>query len=277
MPDYVVIFLHLPKCGGTSFHTILSREYHHYPQIWLPGGRDGFEEIQAVPASNRAGVELLRGHAYYGIHEFLSQRAEYFTILRDPVSRVVSYYRHVQNEGQVHQDSKSAWHETGRKGLSLREFLETVPDVELDNGMVRRIAGARVPFGKVSRKDLETAIEHIDKHFLFTGLVERFDESVMIFKERLDWKKTPYYVKAKQSPGETPMDESLRTRIKEMNHLDMELYNEVRRRFEKEIARRGTEFAERVEVFRRKNRRMGVILPTALGIWRGMRRLRPTR
>ena len=46
-----------------------------------------------MPAERRDSVRLIWGaHVEYGLHEYLSEPVSYFTLLREPVNRVLSHY-----------------------------------------------------------------------------------------------------------------------------------------------------------------------------------------
>jgi len=52
--------------------------------------------LQDLSVEEKEDFRLLHGHLSYGWHELLPQEATYFTIVRDPVSRVVSHYNYVK-------------------------------------------------------------------------------------------------------------------------------------------------------------------------------------
>ena len=86
-----MIFLHIPKTAGTTLHDILDR---HYPpeSIYSIGAiahesMAGFKDLDEQDR-NKSGC--CAGIWAYGLHEHLPGPAKYFTILRDPVARVIS-------------------------------------------------------------------------------------------------------------------------------------------------------------------------------------------
>src|SRR5438045_9763500 len=50
------------------------------------------ERLKRLPDGRRRRLRVVRGHLFYGIHEFLPQGATYITMLRDPVARLLSTY-----------------------------------------------------------------------------------------------------------------------------------------------------------------------------------------
>ena len=50
------------------------------------------ERLKRLPEGRRRRLLVVRGHLFYGIHEFLPQGATYITMLREPVVRLLSSY-----------------------------------------------------------------------------------------------------------------------------------------------------------------------------------------
>src|SRR5262245_34850495 len=96
-----VIFLHLPKTGGTTLSAILERQYRPDQVLPIRGdvrsnrGDMVFDVLRSVPQERIASLRLVSGHIPYGMHELLPAPSLYITLLRDPVQRALSQYRHV--------------------------------------------------------------------------------------------------------------------------------------------------------------------------------------
>jgi len=91
--EKTVIFVHLPKCAGSTLNRILLRQYKLSETYALAGRsvRDSFLELKRLPEEKKGGIRLLYGHMHFGLHEHLPQPCVYFTLLRDPVERVISH------------------------------------------------------------------------------------------------------------------------------------------------------------------------------------------
>src|SRR5206468_6211437 len=50
------------------------------------------ERFKRLSEQRRRHIRVVRGHLYYGLHEFLPQGATYITMLREPVARFLSSY-----------------------------------------------------------------------------------------------------------------------------------------------------------------------------------------
>lgn len=92
-------YVHLPKCGGTAVTSLIKNKFWKH--------RVGMFEVRDREASirrlNSKRFEVYTGHI--GAHEILEIEAAHgirlrkFTILRDPVGRLLSAYRHTIKRG----------------------------------------------------------------------------------------------------------------------------------------------------------------------------------
>jgi hypothetical protein len=150
----VILSIHIPKCGGTSFRHVLRKIYGD--GLWLNYGTI-FSRPQAHPSLLPAGTNCIHGHFLGNAFDELVPQPELVTWLRHPVERVVSNYFHFLRSPDLRDN---CCRELFDKKLSLEQFAE------LDwmrNEATRYMAGK--PAGA----------------FKFIGIVERFDESLRSF------------------------------------------------------------------------------------------------
>ncbi len=95
-PEQRIIFLHIPKTAGFTLQKIIERQYPPQSIYTLEPSNEleSIREFQSLDPAQRAKTRLLKGHLNMGqkLHEYLPQPVTYFTILRDPVERVLSHY-----------------------------------------------------------------------------------------------------------------------------------------------------------------------------------------
>ncbi len=98
---YLYIFLHVPKCGGTTVkHYLDAVEESFYVgrlvsfRAWSYRKREILDKLSALCGQD---LHVLYGPTtFFGIHEsFAKLKPHYFTVLRDPVARVLSDYRYL--------------------------------------------------------------------------------------------------------------------------------------------------------------------------------------
>ena len=116
----------------------------------------------------------------------------YVTMLREPVARVVSLYKYLM----AHTNSP-AWFKPPHSNLSLEEFVTGGFSRHACNGQVRFLTG-QLDAESVSYGLFETALRNIDESFISVGITERFDESLMLFRENLAWRSHCCYLNKKK-------------------------------------------------------------------------------
>lgn len=233
--DEIVIFLHIPKTAGLTLYDIFDREYGRAHIFTFVGGRERLEHsvntFKALPEGERSAFQLLRGHTPFGIHTQLSKPFRYMTFLRDPVKRVVSHYYYVLN------NPDHLLHETvTSQKMSLETYVASGINYELDNGQTRQLAGItnEIPYGACNQELLEQAKINLKTHFSFVGLTERFNESLLIMRHVLGWRRFPFYVRQnvsreKTAHGEIPAQ--VVRLLEQYNELDSALYAYGREQF----------------------------------------------
>src|SRR6266403_3878281 len=94
MDSEALIFLHIPKTAGTTLNRIIEWQYNPLSIFTIDpyGIRATTERFKTFSEQRRRRLRVVRGHLFYGIHEFLPQAATYITMLRDPVARLLSTY-----------------------------------------------------------------------------------------------------------------------------------------------------------------------------------------
>ncbi len=231
--QHTLIFLHLQKTGGSTLGRIIDR---HYPlnRIYILRGSDAeINEFITLPEAQRAKTQLLRGVTYYGIHQHIPHPSRYFTLMRNPVDRVISNFMFLQRKGKpgVKVDY------TQRK-RTLEEWLEQTPFQF--NVQVRTIIGGAKRSEALNQTLPQNAVEqakaHLREHFSLVGLTERFDESLLLMRQRFGWDKL-HYVKRMVSPTEQREKITKEQRVWIAQHctLDMELYEWAKAEFESVI------------------------------------------
>ncbi|MGM0876132.1 MAG: sulfotransferase family 2 domain-containing protein [Bacillota bacterium] len=99
----LLIFMHINKTGGTTMTSIIQRQYHPSEiKIKFPDTSLFEEFIRTTPGKQLAKLKCTRGHVEF--RRFPIKRPyTYFTMLRDPVDRVISLSYYIKtSEGPHH-------------------------------------------------------------------------------------------------------------------------------------------------------------------------------
>jgi hypothetical protein len=253
--DPAVIFLHIPKTAGTTLLEILDRQIP--PKAIFSIGaiaQESIAQFEALPEEERNRIRLLRGHMGFGLHEFLPGPAHYFTLLRDPVARVISHYNFIRRTPDHYLYDRVV-----EGNLSLYDLLQENYALMLNDAQVRLISGVwgYAPFGEVTPEMLETAKQNLAQFFPVVGLTEQFDKTVMLLKETFNWPAAITYHRRNVSrDGKTADALPAQTieLIRHVNRQDQALYEFGRKLFREQCARRGPGFNLRVRNFQRINK-----------------------
>src|SRR5262249_12348939 len=108
--------------------------------------------------------------------------------------------------------------------------------------------------------------------FSAVGVMEQFDESMLLFKRRLGW-KLPFYVRENVTRG-LPIEvtREMRQVMLSRNQMDLELYQFGRRLFQDHVRRAGPLFQAEVTAFRTLNAAAGVYQRTRAWAWKAPKR-----
>jgi len=228
----IVIFVHIPKTAGTSLRNIIERNFQQHSIFTVDGRnpRKSIELFNGLAPEEKASFSLIQGHAEFGSFKDLPHRqVKHITFIRDPVSRVLSYYSYILSDSFRRPQAEMA------EGMSLRDYLLSKSDWQMNNHQTRMIAGKVKPeYGACNEEDLARAKNNIINCFHFAGLVERFDESILAMSRSLGW-KMPFYKKAnitRHRITRDAIDEEEIALIRHENRHDLELYEFIRSRFE---------------------------------------------
>lgn len=227
-----LIFLHIPKAGGTTLESILIKRQRKGVVLRL-GKAVPPEQFCQWPEVRRESVGLLIGHVPFGIHAFMgSEDIRYLTIFRDPIARTISHYYYIKRHPTHWLHGKVT-----RDLMSLRDFALSNLTSQLDNGQVRLLAGCEDMRLKVSDAMVEQAIDNIQGWFAGFGILERFDESLLVLRDALSWQDMPVYRVRNvghDKPEASPQD---RDAIGERNRFDQALYTWAQEEFSRQLDR----------------------------------------
>lgn len=229
------IFIHIQKTGGITLQRLLRSKWNPLPTRILKSVKRRFDNHPKLSHFENFKMDdhFYIGHNCFGIHRFLPQPFEYITILREPVSRIISLYTYSKN-------NPTAYYHKYAKEKSLEEFALNTPLMELDNGQTRFIAGDekdifinRTPINRIDHSLLDKALYNINNYFSFVGITECFDESVLMMTKIFDW-TSAYHLKLNEGRKPTIREEipdSLKEKIRERNWVDVKLYDCVKKNF----------------------------------------------
>lgn len=212
--------------------------------------------------AQRDDFRLVLGHQANKLANLLTEPLV-LTFLRDPVSRVVSLYYYARDLRLNHPR-----HEITTR-LSLQQlFQEGVHKEwsELADGQYKSLMSWDVFAELSSRHSFDETFEELvlgKSPRLFIGLMESFDESLILLQRCLGWTRYPYYQKKNANkpkhsgPG---LPEETRAIIVENNATDIKLYEAAKRIYKRHLEQQGVQsVSDDLARFRDRNKFFGQI------------------
>ena len=94
MPE---IFLHIPKAGGSTLYKIIGRNYNRNKIFHIHGAKikESILNFKNLNYEGLDSIKILTGHMGFGLHNHFQNESIYFTLLRNPVDRIISHYYYV--------------------------------------------------------------------------------------------------------------------------------------------------------------------------------------
>ncbi len=249
----IIIFVHLPKCGGTTLYRLVEWEYSPLQVFFVDGRfyRWSYNRLIRSRMDKLVGMQVFQGHMPFGLHKLLNAPATYMTMLREPVDRVISeYYYRIHRRQHPYEDR---W----MKQLSLEEYIRTTPQ---HNIQTKLLAGQRSGYdflaGECGADTLSIAKENLAQRFSLVGLTERFEESLALAKLAFGWKIEHFadFNITGNRPAKSSVQPSIRDLITDYYRYDVALYEYAVALFNEAVVRRGEEVRAELAAVRQARR-----------------------
>jgi hypothetical protein len=229
-----LFMLRIPQTGAEYLYHMLSVNFP--PEVvWPIDGDDTSTVIEHKGVGRLSDYRLLWTEHDYSIYRPFPRKPVFFTVIREPIERVVAVYR------RVLEDTNHALHDEVRaRNLSLKDFVRYPPAQNLvTNRQIRQLAGAvqgdwrelsheamfdlarlrleEIAYFALSEK-LERSWELLSHTFKFAGAAALDNQTIRRFTVSPDG-----------------FDSETRRAIREVNRLDLRLYAHASRVFEKRM------------------------------------------
>lgn len=254
-PQQALIFIHIPKSGGMTLQRILEKQYTSDTIFTINSKtfHESIKQFKHLPEPQRRSIRLLKGHMFFGLHEFLPMPCRYITILRNPIERIISHYYYV-----IQNPTHYLYQDVISQNMNLGDYVRSGLSPELDNCQTRLLSGVQEPIevGQCSFELLETAKTNLKSHFAVVGILERFDETLILLKRIFRW-RIPFYIqrnKTQKPPSYKTISPEIVEMIVKKNQLDIELYQYGEKLFEELILQQDQSFKMEVLVFSTSNK-----------------------
>jgi hypothetical protein len=193
-----VYFMHIDKNAGTSVRQILRMNYPVETLLEAqPLGRMGVDgrpktvggldedvyQFISEVQNRQHRIQCVAANLPYGLDRFVDPPVRYFTFLREPVSRCVSYWYF------AFQTRRTAplWSVLENYDFDLRRILQDGAAYQLTNDQVRMITGCSAP--DPGETEFKAACQIIEERFVLAGAVDYMDACIRVLASRLAWRQ----------------------------------------------------------------------------------------
>jgi hypothetical protein len=236
-----IFFTHIPKTGGTSLEKTLFRRVLSAEGVYQP---KGYWEL----ITDRRSFRYLGGHRPYGMHRLSEvSNPRYYTVLRDPVERAISFYYEClwpRGDKKVadHPEHATAWKHDLVAFYQIPRFRNV--QARMLAGLWAEILGRYISLDRVGIGRLVTTMakRHLKEKYVAFGITERFEESRQWMATTLGADVPPIKNKHKTNPDRptaSDLSASQRAALRRLNRLDVEVYEFACHLFEQKRSKTG--------------------------------------
>lgn len=241
MKDNILwVFIHPIRSGGDTLIEFIKKHVRK-DEIYFPSNVR-YDHKGFLPFDKNK-TRFAFGHAtYYGIHKLTPNReVRYFTFLRDPAERMVSYYnakmeetdkiipfeiwykKQMKNDLVHFLDLKYRGSESSRTPIP-KMFMPIIKRLNYKTFFFIQTIAIKLQnlFRKDDREKFENAKKLIDLCW-FVGIVEKSDEDFRFLLKSMGF-KNPRWVNSGAAKKIIKIDDNLRKMIYKDNALDVKLY-----------------------------------------------------
>lgn len=286
-PNVTPIIMHIEHTGGTTLQRIIERQYR--PEETYLNYKPRLKPtpiFMAKSEAERRRYKLIFGHLYYGIHRYVPGESRYLTILRHPVDRMISSYTYNARKETVpkhhlYKNNTITWAQHfDRRQDWMRQIGRIVGG---DDSILENWFRKTIP-----ENALEIALEHLENDFAMVGLQDRYDESLLMMRYVLNWKKPIVYVRQNVTTKRVTLNDLAaedRALIEKLAEVEMPLYEYAKKRFAAQIEAYPGDIERDLAQFRKDNasyavtmQRINRIKAPARALKRAIRRMiKPAR
>jgi hypothetical protein len=222
-------FVHIPKTAGTPVSYVMWRQFPRGEIIDLDAStvEEANQRWDAMAPEERNRVRCIRGHLPFAPELFAPRARRFFTVLRDPVQRVISEYYY-----NLAGPKRLLYVPLNRTRMTLDQFVRSDLSAQVHNGQTRILAGARTDLNPQELLDL--AIANLREQMALVGISERLDGTLLLCRAVLGWRYVIYRT-VNVTPSRPPLraiSPATLSAIEQANPLDRELYRVGCSRFE---------------------------------------------
>lgn len=234
MNNKICIFLHVPKCAGTSIVHSMTHKLNKDVFVAKSHGTEQYMPIDMylslfkhVPIK-AFDAKIIAGHLLFGLHRQTKKSCTYITMMRHPVDRLWSQYCYMRKLG-INNKRCRGCDTLVNSEMSFETFISLPGPLPLGNfGCIPNLQTLIIA-GEQSSTMLDKAKQNIKNYFTIIGVQEQFEHFKAKLSQYLGISLSNLWLNKKNDPqSDDILSIKIKNKIKQRDVLDIELYNYVR-------------------------------------------------
>lgn len=216
-----IFFLHIPKTAGTTLLSFIIDNISLSDGLMLYRVRENFGATRFLNKELLDNVNIIAGHIHPNIADHMRSPVSRITVLRNPISLVISFFEHQKREGLIPSD------------VGIAEYLKSAHGKNLSNIQTRWISGKHIPEFNTDAsiqitRDIFLEARNNLRKYTYVGISEKIDETFDCLRVLFDWKVFLEIYELKNiGIYEKNIDNNIIKLIVDNNLFDIELYQEA--------------------------------------------------
>lgn len=245
--DQIYFFLHIAKTAGSTFVNILN---NFFPQNEICPAYYTLD-LREIPPENLDSYKFFRGHInYYALCSLLNKKPNTLVFLRNPYDLAISIHSHIRRKDDrdfLDTDIKNL------RRLTLRDYIFNpgqILSLDYANLQIRALT-AKVRLENIGANDgyFEDDFDgptldnpayarKLLREFMFLGLAERFEESMLLLAYTLGVRpilRIPSLNVGDNKPKSEQLSPQIYEKITQYSALDLEMHNFAQQLFDERL------------------------------------------
>ncbi|MHA1755288.1 MAG: sulfotransferase family 2 domain-containing protein [Promethearchaeota archaeon] len=238
----MIYFCHMIKTGGMTLHNIFRNNYGFN---YVRTEKDNFnqDDLKILLKINK-NIKAISGHSlrlHKGIYQ-ICPRIKVITFFRNPLDRFISHYNH----GKIRS----------KHNISFEDFVKIRYEMNYQTKFIIGARNSKERDYKAGVREFELAKKILIENFSFVGILEKFDESLLLMNRILNLKNfnlryRKMNVAPRKSINRLKIPDHLMREMNNNNKIDNMLYHFVNKElFEEQKRKYGTGLNEDLDEFR---------------------------
>lgn len=266
----ILFNMHIGKTGGSTLNMIITSHFEesslcnclayflkYYPYMAIRKINEHF--YFNLPEEKKKNFKYAGGHVGLEVLNYIpkEKNAKAIALVREPKSLILSsYWYYLKNHGQ-----KNVLFKTIDISTLEESLIDFINIVNYNNSSIRwfsrnnKIYDNNVP---ITEEIFQEIKNNIKDDFLFVGLSNKFDESIIALRRIMEWNFDEKLFYKRQNETEFKMPESsysdsVLDAVSERFAYEQKLYNWLEKRFDSLTKVLGKDFKEEVRIYKRLN------------------------